>query len=109
MQPISYKPIAVVHHPINECDDASKPEVTIEFFSEFVGDMVHLEPLSHICIIYNQHAGDNVGFDPMNEPELTIACIKKADPIRIVIDNADIPDQARVLNIKPYTPAFDVF
>lgn len=109
MQPISYKPIAFVHHPAAESDDASQAEVTIEFFSEFVGDMIHLEPLSHICIIYNQHVDENTGLDKMNEPELTIACIKKADPTRIIIEHTDIPDQARVLNIKPYTPQFDVF
>lgn len=109
MQPISFRPIAFVHNPAVNAEVNSHGEAVIEFFPEFVGDMIHLEPLSHISIIYNQPSTDNWEAPQNNEPALSIACIRQADPVRIVIDNTDIPDQARILNIKPFVPHFDVF
>lgn len=109
MQPISFKPIAFVHNPADNDEVNSHGDAIIEFFPEFVGDMIHLAPLSHISIIYNQPSINNWNDPQHNEPGLSIACIKQVDPVRIVIDNTDIPDQARILNIKPFVPHFDVF
>ena len=109
MQPISFKPIAFVRNPVSNIEDDSHKVATIEFFTEFVGDIIHLQPLSNISIIYNKPFNDQA--DPLhnNIPHLITACILEADPVRITIDNTDIPDQARVLNIKPFVPHFDVF
>ena len=133
MNPVTYKPIGVVHSPFREpkgtpiqAAAAKGIKRTIEVNLEYIEGLKDLQDFSHITLLY--HFSLVKGFSLMTNPFLddkvhgvfatrsparpntigiSTARLTKIEKNIIHIQDVDIVDGTPLLDIKPYVPKFD--
>ncbi len=134
MEDIVYKPIGIIHSPFKEPKNtpiqpagAEGIEGRIEVFPEYSECLKDIEGFSHIIIIYHFHLVKN--WKPLVKPYMdeeyhgVFATRAPARPNSIglsvvnlvdvknnilIVKDIDIVDKTPILDIKPYTPEFDI-
>ena len=131
---IVFKPIGIINSPFKEPMNvpiqpaASKAKGVVTVYDEFKEGMKDIEGFSHIYLIYYFHRAKpfsltvkpymdtvNRGLFATRAPSrpnnigLSVVEIEKVDGNKIYVKNLDILDDTPLLDIKPYTPKFDIF
>jgi tRNA-Thr(GGU) m(6)t(6)A37 methyltransferase TsaA len=135
MQTIEFKPIGIINSPFKEPKGTpiqpkvgDEAEGTIEVFSEFTEGLKDLDGFSYIVLIYHFHRSSKEkasllvipfmddqyhGVFSTRAPKrpnsigLSIVRLTKVEGSILHIKELDMLDQTPLLDIKPYTEAFD--
>ena len=134
MNRIVYKPIGIIHSPFKEAKNtpiqpagAEGTEGSIELYPEYSECLKDIEGFSHIIIIYHFHLIKN--WKPLIRPYmdeefhgvfatraparpnsigLSIVNLLEVKENILIVRNIDVVDKTPLLDIKPYTPEFDI-
>ncbi len=134
MENIVYKPIGIIHSPFKEPKNtpiqpagAEGIEGRIEVFPEYSECLKDIEGFSHIIIIYHFHLINN--WKPLVKPYmdenfhgvfatraparpnsigLSIVNLVDVNDNILIVKDIDVVDKTPLIDIKPYTPDFDI-
>ncbi len=134
MENIVYKPIGIIYSPFKEPKNtpiqpagAEGIEGRIEVFSEYSECLKDIEGFSHIIIIYHFHLVKN--WKPLVKPYmdenfhgvfatraparpnsigLSIVNLVDVNNNILIVKDIDVVDKTPLIDIKPYTPDFDI-
>ena len=135
MQPVSYKPIGVIHTPFRDLAGMPiQPRAaegitgTVEVYPEYAAGLKDLDGFSRIILIYHFHQCTGWSATPVpfldNHPRgvFSTRAPRRPNPIGIsivglidreenilTIEGVDMLDETPLLDIKPYIPEFDAF
>ncbi|MBN2227264.1 MAG: tRNA (N6-threonylcarbamoyladenosine(37)-N6)-methyltransferase TrmO [candidate division Zixibacteria bacterium] len=130
MQPITFKPIGVIHNTVTDLKNAPRSEhmaegvtATVEIYPQYTQGLTDLDGFSHIILLVHFHLSE--GYDLMATPFLgntrrgvfATRSPRRPNPlgmsivklVKIVgnilqIENTEMVDGTPVLDIKPYVP-----
>jgi len=130
---IVYRPVGVVHSPLNEpygapiqSIAARDVEGTVEIFPQYAEGLRDIEGFSHLILIYHFHLAkepslivkpylDDVGHGVFatraparpNPIGTSVVRLVRVDGARLHVTGLDILDGTPILDIKPYVSQFD--
>ena len=133
MEPISYKPIGVIHTPFVDQEGmpiqpsgGSGIQGYIELYPDHLEGLKDLDGFSHILLIYHFHRSSNytLSVKPFLDHEhrgvfatraprrpnpigISVVRLEKIEGTTLHISNVDIVDSTPLLDIKPCVPDFD--
>jgi tRNA-Thr(GGU) m(6)t(6)A37 methyltransferase TsaA len=134
MNEIKYQPIGIIHSSFKEpkgtpIQPASAKGIagTVEVFPEYAEGLKDIEGFSHIILIYHFHLskGSSLKAKPYMDKEargvfamrgpsrpnpigISIVRLVKVEQNILHIQDVDIVEGTRLLDIKPYVPEFDI-
>ena len=134
MKEITFHEIGIIHSPFKEPRGmpiqprgAKGTKGIIEIIPKYVGGLKDLQGFSHIILFYQFHLsrGFSLAVTPFldthshgvfatrapRRPTLigrSVVRLQKIKGYKLYIQNVDIVDGTRILDIKPYVPEFDV-
>ena len=130
MEPVSYKPIGIIHTKCRDPKDAPRSErmakgakATVEIFPEYTEGLSDLDGFSHIILIVHFHLSTNYPLKVRpflgdvkrgvfatrspNRPNpigMSTVRLEKIEGNTLHIANTEMVDGTPVLDIKPYIP-----
>jgi len=133
MDPITMRPIGIIHSPYKEGKDipiqgrfSGEKEAWIELKEKYAGGLKDLDGFSHAILLYYFHKSQSEkiqgrpfledqthGIFAIRSPNrpnhigLSIVRIKSVQGNRMVFTEVDMLDQTPLLDIKPYVRHFD--
>lgn len=133
MENIQYQPIGIIHSPFTQVEGmpiqpagALGVQGVVEIFPEFTEGLLDLDGFSHIFLLYHFHAVKTYtltvtpflddqphGVFATRAPRrpnpigLSVVRLLRREANILHIENVDILDGTPLLDIKPYTAAFD--